>query len=125
MTGATPCKSLAALCTFSMLAAVITAANTFASEQNTEQDNISDGILIAAKHYISAGLAEPEYALQLSSILCSGTLPSTAPAVQSGFVSAMNKAILQQDYIAYAYMCAGAMECGIPNVVPSAFANIG
>ena len=42
----------------------------------------------------------------------------------AGFVSAMNKAILQQDYIAYAYMCAGAMECGIPNVVPSAFANV-
>ena len=42
----------------------------------------------------------------------------------AGFVAAMNKAILQQDYIAYAYICAGAMECGIPNVVPSAFANV-
>ena len=49
-----------------------------------EYSNFSDGILIAAKHYISAGLAEPEYALQLSSILSSGTLPSTEPAVQSG-----------------------------------------
>ena len=36
----------------------------------------------------------------------------------------MNKAILQQDYIAYAYICAGAIECGIPNVVPSAFASV-
>ena len=42
----------------------------------------------------------------------------------AGFAAAMNKAILQQDYIAYAYICAGAMECGIPNVVPSAFANV-
>ena len=46
-----------------------------------------------------------------------------------GFAAAMNvpfvnKAILQRDYIAYAYICAGAMECGIPNVVPSAFANV-
>ncbi|DBA85041.1 TPA: hypothetical protein ACH3X2_005774 [Trebouxia sp. C0005] len=92
--------------------------------RSAQHSNFSDGILIAAKHYIAAGLAEPEYALQLSSVLTSGTLPSTAPAVQSGFAAAMNKAILQQDYIAYAYICAGAMECGIPNVVPSAFANV-
>ncbi len=42
----------------------------------------------------------------------------------AGFVAAMNKAILQQDYIAYAYICTGAIECGIPNVAPSAFANV-
>ncbi len=50
----------------------------------SDHSNFADGILIAAKHYVLAGLAEPEYALQLSSILSSGTLPSTAPAVQSG-----------------------------------------
>ncbi len=42
----------------------------------------------------------------------------------AGFAAAMDKAILQQDYIAYAYVCAGAMEYGVPNVVPTAFANV-